>query len=74
MVRVTNVDDGLLAFDAYGKLLLLDVDIEILSFEVSGYFDGNVQVTNCLSPFVGESSLLFCFLGACCCLLFLREF
>jgi hypothetical protein len=74
MVRVTNVDDGLLAFDSQDKLLLLDVDIEVLSFEVSGHFDGNIQVTNCLSPFVGESSLLFCFLGARCCLLFLRKF
>jgi hypothetical protein len=67
----TDADYGLLAFDAENQLLLLDIDIEILSLQVSRYFDGNIKVTNCLGPFVWQSSLLFCFLGACCCLLFL---
>jgi hypothetical protein len=57
-----------LAFDAEDELLLLDIDNKVFPFQISRYFDSNVKVADCLGPFVRQSSLLFCFLGACCCL------
>jgi hypothetical protein len=50
---IANVDDRVLAFDAQHKLLLFDVDIEILSFQISGYFNGDIKITDRLCPFVG---------------------
>ena len=55
-----------LSFHAEHKLLLLDIDNQILSFQVARYFDCDIQITDCLSPFVRKSSLFLCFFRASC--------
>jgi hypothetical protein len=50
--EVTNADDGLLALNTQDELFLLDIDIKVFSFEITGDFDSNIKVANCLGPFV----------------------
>lgn len=51
-VKDTNTDDGLFAFDAENKLLLFDLHVEILSFQVSWHFNSNIKISDRLDPFV----------------------
>lgn len=41
-----------LSFNSDDYLCLLDLDIEISTLEVTGDFDGDIEVTDCLGPFV----------------------
>lgn len=45
-------DDGVLAFDGQEEFLFLDVNVEVAALEVTGDFDGHVEVADCLGPFV----------------------
>lgn len=50
--------DGLLALDLYLEFRLRELDVQIPPFKVSGYGHGNVDILDCLGPFVGELALL----------------
>jgi len=59
-------DNRSLAFNTSDKFLFLNLDNQIFSLKVSRYLEGNIEIGNCLGPFVWESSLLFCFFCAGC--------
>ena len=50
--------DWFLALDAGYDLGLLEVDLEVPGLVVARHAEGEVQVANCLGPFVGEGVLL----------------
>lgn len=59
-----NRDDGILALDASGKLLLLDFNYQVARLVVGGHVKGDGEVANGLRPLVGKSGLLSLFAGA----------
>jgi hypothetical protein len=61
-----NLYNWLLSLHCNEELLLLDLDIEVPSLKVARNFGCDVQVTDCLSPFVWKSSLLCCFFCTSC--------
>ena len=64
----TYGEDRLLSLDPNDDTLLLDGDIEILSFQGTRDFNRDVYIGDCLDPFVRESGLFFSFLCAGSCL------
>lgn len=59
-----SVDNGVLSFDGHFEFRFLDLDNQVFAFQVSWDLNCDVEVSDGLSPFVGESGLLRGFLCA----------
>jgi hypothetical protein len=65
VIRNTHVYNWFLAFDPYFELCLPDINNDVFAFQVSRYLNADIEVADCLGPFVGKSSLLCSFFGPC---------
>jgi hypothetical protein len=66
LVRVeerTYVDEGILSLDSCKKFVFREADVQIPSLEVRGYGHCDIDIFDCLGPFVWQSSLFGIFLG-----------
>ena len=63
----THTDHGFLPLDSQDEFFLFNFHGQIFAFQVTRNFDCDVDVANCLGPFIGQSSLLFYFFCMSCC-------
>jgi hypothetical protein len=66
-MKETNIYNRFLPLHTNKQLLLLDIDVQVPPLEIASHFCCDVQVADCLGPFVRKSSLLsYLFCTRCC--------